>query len=64
MAYKRGQQVLVKIDDNNPSGWYSTCTTNMQWIKAIVVGWGYDHAFNFTKVKPLEGDEPGGIQSI
>eukprot|EP00957_Ditylum_brightwellii_P057394 4351651-Ditylum_brightwellii.AAC.1 len=37
MMYKRGQQVLVKVDVNNPSGWHHTHTTNMQWIKAVVV---------------------------
>eukprot|EP00957_Ditylum_brightwellii_P020864 1573554-Ditylum_brightwellii.AAC.1 len=37
MTYKRSQQVLVKIDANNLSGWYPTTTTNMQWIKAVVV---------------------------
>eukprot|EP00957_Ditylum_brightwellii_P062134 4715713-Ditylum_brightwellii.AAC.1 len=37
MMYNRDQQVLVNIDVNNPSGWYPTITTNMQWIRAVVV---------------------------
>ena len=87
MMYKRGQQVLVNIDINNPYGWGYRHTTSMQWIKAVVVsssntmhtvsccvlhypyndwpklqsGWGCDRTFNFSEVKPLEGDEAGGI---
>eukprot|EP00957_Ditylum_brightwellii_P065373 4959377-Ditylum_brightwellii.AAC.1 len=37
MTYKRGQQVLVNIDINNPSGWHPTGTANIQWTKAVVV---------------------------
>eukprot|EP00957_Ditylum_brightwellii_P117210 8938806-Ditylum_brightwellii.AAC.1 len=90
MTYKRGQQVLVNIDVNNPSGWGYMHTTNMTWIKAVVAGssstmhtvscfvshypyngwpklqsgWECHCTFNISEVKPLEGDETGGIQSI
>eukprot|EP00957_Ditylum_brightwellii_P086426 6575637-Ditylum_brightwellii.AAC.1 len=37
MAYTRGQQVLVNIDVNNPSGWDYRHTASMQWIKTVVV---------------------------
>eukprot|EP00957_Ditylum_brightwellii_P023612 1782045-Ditylum_brightwellii.AAC.1 len=37
MMHKRGQQVLVNIDVNNPSGWGYRHTTSMQQIKAVVV---------------------------
>eukprot|EP00957_Ditylum_brightwellii_P126363 9633058-Ditylum_brightwellii.AAC.1 len=87
MMYKRGQQVLVKIDVNNPSGWGYRHTSSMQWIKVVVVcssdtmhsvsclvpcypyndwpkfqsGLKSHYTFNCSEVKPLEGDDAGGI---
>ena len=87
MTYKRGQQVLVNIDINNPSGWGYRHTTIMQWIKVVVVssintmhtvscfvlhypynnwpklqsGREAHHTFNFSEVKPLEGNGAGCI---
>eukprot|EP00957_Ditylum_brightwellii_P125701 9581502-Ditylum_brightwellii.AAC.1 len=85
MPYRRGQQVLVNIDLNNPSGWDCRHTTSMQWIKTVVVissntkhivnccvshypynncpklqsRWEAHRTFNFSEIKPLEGDEAG-----
>eukprot|EP00957_Ditylum_brightwellii_P176386 13431910-Ditylum_brightwellii.AAC.1 len=36
MLYTRGQQVMVWMDQNNPSAW-DTSTSNWQWAPAVVM---------------------------
>eukprot|EP00957_Ditylum_brightwellii_P142770 10878779-Ditylum_brightwellii.AAC.1 len=36
MLYTRGQQVMVWIDQNNPSAWNISTTSNWQWTPAVV----------------------------
>eukprot|EP00957_Ditylum_brightwellii_P093586 7126436-Ditylum_brightwellii.AAC.1 len=36
MVYARGQQVMVWMDQNNPSAWDTSPTSNWQWTPAVV----------------------------
>eukprot|EP00957_Ditylum_brightwellii_P007238 549884-Ditylum_brightwellii.AAC.3 len=37
MLYASGQQVMVWIDQNNPSTWDTSSTSNWQWTPAVVM---------------------------
>eukprot|EP00957_Ditylum_brightwellii_P142925 10889876-Ditylum_brightwellii.AAC.1 len=65
MLYARGQQAMVQIDQNNPSAWDFSPTSNWQWTPAkpptFTSSWQTAKTFNVVDFKAIKADEDAGI---